>query len=286
MTVEHVNNTCIKTHTQQSGVIIADNTVVDCGSPATHNHDHGIYASGPNTLITGNTVIGSTGYGIQVYGEKIGNDSILNNVITGAYMGGIIVSGPGAAWGGPPATISGNLIYGNRFGIEAHINMTIANNIVALNTVDAPAYFGYGLVLNGIGPGVGQDSIYNNDFYENNGEIHIGDPIGPLNVRNNIFYGSGTAADPVLNSIPAGSVVDHNVYYRAPLSSGVSDLSSTSGDPLFANPGIDFRLGVGSPAIGAGTALDLPQALPSRDLGAICSCITLLRQAATRGRFH
>jgi hypothetical protein len=75
-------------------------------------------------------------------------------------------------------------------------------------------------------------------------------------VRNNTV--SNNADNPQITQL-AGSegqtTVDHNLFYSSNTTVGSSPVT---GDPKFVNPGTDFHLQAGSPAIGAGSATNAP----------------------------
>lgn len=261
LVVEHANNTCIKTEDGEPNVTIRDNTLVDCGWDVNWL-DHGIYASGPNNVIEGNHINGTTGWGIHVYGHDSPGLRIENNVVTGARYFGILTVG----WKG---IISGNNVYGNGGGLDIRGSKNlIADNIIANNT--------QGTNVIGDGTGIifyaGRNAVVNNTFYQNRHEIHVlfstSATKANLSIRNNIFYGSG-AKGSLINSIPVGSRIDHNLYFRLQLPGGVTGHSIVA-DPRFVSPGKNFHLRKGSPAIGKGVTLKLGPFHGSRDLGALC----------------
>lgn len=293
LTVTHVNNTCIKVQDDEPNASILDNTVSDCGTKG-DTLDHGIYESGPNGLIAGNVISGTSGYGIHVYrtDQPVAGARILNNTVTGASQIGIYA-------GEPPVTIAGNVVYANGLGgimvssddgstapgpPSTIIGNVIANNGDPANAGTAGLGFGNGRG----GSALGHQLIANNTFYHNGGhELAVAGGLvtTAITVENNIFVGSPKPGSPdhvgVINVAPAaGSAIAHNLYVNLvpevgngpPLFGGGHSLSQV--DPRFVDvsrgPLPDLRLSAQSPAIGAGTDVGLPYGGTAPDLGALC----------------
>jgi len=262
LTVEHANNTCIKVEDGEPNVTIRNNILVDCGMPGTW-FDHGIYASGPHLVVVNNRIQGSTGWGIHIYGHNSPGVRIKNNIVTGAKYAGIL----SIAWKG---SITGNFVYGNGGGLDIRGSKNlIAHNIIAGNSVGSNSTSNE----TGITFYSGNNAVINNTFYDNKLEIHSvmpsSAPKQPLLVQDNIFDG-GQSGDTLFDSVPNGTIVDHNLYFRITVPSGRGGAHSMTRDPQFVAPGKDFHLKGGSPAIGAGAPIKLKRFQASRDLGALC----------------
>lgn len=264
-TVEHANNTCIKTQDGEPQVTIRNNTLIDCGI-STNWFDHGIYASGPKLVIEGNHINGSTGWGVIVYGHNSPKARIENNVVTGARYWGILSIG----WDG---IIRNNYVHGNGGGLDIRGSKNlIANNIVSNNAVikDARAVGG-GIIFYASG-----NTVVNNTFYRNAGEMQSAlgrqAPQGPLTIEDNIFYGRGSS-DALIGSIPSNSIIDHNLYYHVKMPADHVGSHAIIANPRFVAPGKDFHLRASSPAIKAAVPFTMRRFVASPDLGAICfSC--------------
>ncbi len=302
LTVEHANNSCIKIQDSEPDVTIAGNTVLDCGRPG-ETLDHGIYVSGPGALIQGNTVSGSSGYGIHAHGPVAGAQ-IIGNTVTGAYYAGIIDDNP-------PSTISDNVVYRNGAdGIVvsrqdtslASIPVTVTDNVIISNG-SSGVFLGNG----GGGASVGGQTIANNTFYRNGGrDLYVGggQVTGPITVANDIFDDDPARYfSPYLSvasfTPPGSSVFDHNLYDNVMPIAGCNGPASCDGasydgghslravDPQFLDAALlpvpDLRLSPGSQAVGIGMPLPGVTSGQSANLGAPCSLCATQAAGSSQG---
>jgi len=302
LTVEHANNSCIKIQDSEPDVTITDNMLTDCGRPG-ETLDHGIYVSGPGALIQGNTVSGSSGYGIHAHGPVAGAQ-IIGNTVTGAYYAGIIDDNP-------PSTISDNVVYRNGTdGIVvsrqdtslASIPVTVTDNVVTSNG-SSGVFLGNG----GGGASVGGQTIANNTFYRNGGrDLYVGggQVTGPITVANDIFDDDPARYfSPYLSvasfTPPGGSVFDHNLYDNVMPIAGCNGPASCDGasydgghslravDPQFLDAALlpvpDLRLSPGSQAVGIGMPLPGVTSGQSANLGAPCSLCATQAAGSSQG---
>jgi parallel beta-helix repeat protein len=280
MSVSGANNTCIKDEDGEPNIAIEGSTVSNCGNPYNETvtegtstltnvptQDHDIYLPGPNALVEGNTLSGSTGFGIHLYGSNASGDQVLGNTVSGAYYAGVIAE----AWSvSPNATIEDNTFSNN--GACAWL---YNGDLFALNT------------CNGDGGGINVNpsasvTIENDNVYGTPGSAIVNQGgsgtyfTGALSVQNDIFDGSGTQS--VFNTPFTGPapVMSHNDYDGYVVPSQDQGYSTTA-DPQFVSPGSNFHLQAGSPAIAAGTPVGLPYCGLAPDLGALRYCPRSLR---------
>jgi parallel beta-helix repeat protein len=161
----------------------------------------------------------------------------------------------------PDSTAHDNIIRNNVVHDTGSRGMLIgsgANNVAYNNIV---YHNGLGdnreaINVGGYGNLATNNQIYNNTIYVNNGVcIRLGSPVSTF-VRNNICYHNGT--DAVVRDNDTNSTIDHNLLGT---------------DPLFVNAAAgNFRLSIGSPAIGAGVVMPgLSYNGSAPDLGALQS---------------
>ena len=104
--------------------------------------------------------------------------------------------------------------------------------------------------------------IFNNTFYNTNTRANSGYgaitndwnlQAGALDIENNIFYvASGTPYNSGSNGVPTSAgTIKNNLWFNGSGSTSF-DAAAIAGDPLFVNPGTDFHLKAGSPAIARG----------------------------------
>jgi serine protease len=217
---------------------------------------------GPAGSIAGFTISGGTatfGAGMAVSGS---GTVIANDIFQSNQEG---FGGFGAAIGGNSASpvIEQDLFTGNSCddqflsGVVAFVNdssPTIENNVfhdnpcravnLTLPQGDTPLIINNTMVRNSVGVRV-------------DGRIPSGTEVG----RNNIVADNGIGLEVDFGS---GPTWDHNlVFGNTQNYSGIADQTGANGnlsaDPLFVNSGSDdFRLLQGSPALGAGSAVDAP----------------------------
>ncbi|MBI2300072.1 MAG: right-handed parallel beta-helix repeat-containing protein [Armatimonadetes bacterium] len=107
------------------------------------------------------------------------------------------------------------------------------------------------------------NTVVNNGWDPWGGGIAVDDPdISDVVVRNNLCSGNLTFQLLVSAVVPVGEVtVDHNLVFPfLGVEPGeVTGTDAVQADPLLVNPaGADFHLGVGSPAVNAGSGLGAP----------------------------
>ncbi|MBI2843447.1 MAG: carboxypeptidase regulatory-like domain-containing protein, partial [Armatimonadetes bacterium] len=114
-------------------------------------------------------------------------------------------------------------------------------------------------------------SFYNNTF-DNCGLYAVLPAPGTISVfKNNIISNSENAAF-YQGAVPAEH--SHNLYYNVPnpptFALGVGEVISSSAewDPMYASPGLNYRLRAASPVIDRGTGVGLPYIGSAPDLGA------------------
>jgi hypothetical protein len=145
-------------------------------------------------------------------------------------------------------------------------NLTVYNNIVY--DCNDGIYFGnYGSQLEYVSFVVTNNTLYNNNL----GIILLQtyDHYTSGVIRNNIIAGtrssqsllSYAAYNDITHTDPGGHViVDHNLFYNAAGYSSVNKYGTNyiQSNPLFVNPGADFSISAGSPAIDAGLSDSAP----------------------------
>lgn len=168
-----------------NGTLIEDNVVTDAGNQGIRTN------SGPDIVITNNTVEDSVKEGIYVGSITTGNREISSNSVSGSGRAGIYVTAAGVA-------IGGNAVNdGHREGISAGgaPDLVISNNIVSGNA--------FGGIVDLDGDAVHGNMVTDNGF-------------------------AGISAYPgALPSMIDGNTVTGNGSGSAPL--GVSDLENSSG---------------------------------------------------------
>lgn len=234
LTVRHTNNTCIKTEDAESDVTIRNNFVSDCGQPG-NTLDHGIYVSGPRTLISGNRVNGASGFGIHAYGTYINEETITGNTVSHCHYAGII-DFRGSA------TITRNTVRYNAWGMWLGAGQLIENNVFVKNDVNTGGSHGYGILFTGMGG----DSIIKNTFFHDGVELQNSDGAlrKPIVVLNNTFVGTDRYSQVIApTALRRGDLFDFNLYngIRAPL--GFIDRHPHSANPKLVRLGtsVHFR---------------------------------------------
>ena len=217
---------------------------------------------GPAGSITGFTISGGAatfGAGMEVSGS---GTTIANDVFQSNQEG---TGGSGAAIDGNNASpvIEQDLFTGNSCdsqfdsGVVTFVNgssPTIENNVFHDNPCRA---------VNLSLPQGNTPLVINNTMVRNAVGVRVDGRVPSASeiVRNNIVADNGTGLEVDFGS---GPTWDHNLVFGNTTDySGIADQTGTNGnlsaDPLFANSGgNDFRLQPGSPAIGAGSAVDAP----------------------------
>jgi hypothetical protein len=201
---------------------------------------------GNGNVIRGNDIRNTSMYSVHIYDEdkyhatgeprpKITNLLVENNVIDGSQSrSGIVISG--GDYSKPPIEINGVLI---------------RNNVIVNNSTG-------GIILKGDG-WIKNIEIYNNTIHGNpRGGIrmHQDRQAQNISIANNILSNNGLS-HLYSNGNVRGLIVKKNLYW-APVSvgSGVNDSSPVLGNPRFTDPAMrDFRLAMGSAAIGKGESL-------------------------------
>ena len=201
---------------------------------------------GNGNIIRGNDIRNTLKYSIHIYDEdkykstgelnpKITNLLVENNVIDASQSrSGVIISGGDGSK--PPIEINGVLI---------------RNNLIMNNSSG-----GIGLQYDGW---IKNIEIYNNTLYGNPGG---GIRINPDKKAENIAIINNILSDNGSSQIYSNGKVNHlivrkNLYWNPTfVGEGIRDSSPVLGNPRFANPAIrDFRLAMGSTAIGKGESL-------------------------------
>ncbi|HEY4509808.1 MAG TPA: right-handed parallel beta-helix repeat-containing protein, partial [Candidatus Paceibacterota bacterium] len=227
---------------------IANNTIYSNGSAGPSGTQHGVY---PGNQANSTLTIHDN----EIYGQTNG--------------AGITVK--------QSATIYNNNIHDNSTGISASDNSTndvtyvIHHNLIANNSST-------GLKEESAGAGSVTLRAYNNTIYNNgdtgNGSVKISDNLSELDFRNNIVSISAGLRIVWLNALQTGTVnINNNLYYQpsdsTPFRSVSTELdfagwkalgydsSGLNTDPVFVNPGTNFRLDSSSPAINTGTDVGL-----------------------------
>ena len=127
---------------QATRIVIARNTLHDCGNPANGNKDHAIYASNVDGgSIVDNVIVNPSAYAIQLY-PNADNTRFANNVIDGG------------------ASVRGGVVFG---GDASH---TSSDNVVEHNIVTSTATYGVTTSWGTAGVGTG-NVARNNCFFEN-----------------------------------------------------------------------------------------------------------------------
>jgi hypothetical protein len=244
-TVAHANNNCVKAQNEEENGSFLSNTLYDCGAPASANYDHGIYVSGPNNVIDGNTIHDITGDAIEVNGKGTTGNAITDNVIYNSSHAGIMDT---ASFSGATTVISGNVVHDTVNAVTVTTNMRIDHNVFYDNTTA-------GIILNWSNPSwrsIGPVWIVNNTMYHNTAEIfnsaspEAGDS---LTVRNNIFDDSGIPNAQLYHGSNAPTMdFDYNLYNGVTPPPGSGNAHSIVGNPQFVSPGSNFHVLSTSPA--------------------------------------
>jgi len=201
---------------------------------------------GSGNVIRGNEIRNTLKYSVHIYDEdkydssgerypKIRNLLVENNVIDASQTrSGIILSG--GDYSKPPIEINGVLI---------------RNNLILNNSTGGINFQGDGWIKN--------IEIYNNTIHGNPGggiRVDLDKRAENITIINNILSGQRS---PHLysNGNVTRLTVRRNLYWDpASVGEGIRDSSPVVGNPRFANSAIlDFRLAMGSAAIGKGESL-------------------------------
>ncbi|MFQ5614911.1 MAG: right-handed parallel beta-helix repeat-containing protein, partial [Anaerolineales bacterium] len=196
-----------------------------------------------NKTISGGAQDGGGGIYVDSGSPIIRANEIYQNTIEpGSSGGGIYV---GFASG---SIIERNTIYNNSGGYRGggiyvrQNNQLIRNNLVYSNTATS---YGAGIVF-----WWGDSIVENNTVYANIGDGMYNEGSGSPIIRNNIVIsntGTGIRRKTGTLVVYYNDVIGNAKDYSAVIST-TTDISA---DPLFVNPGVDFRLQAGSPAIDA-----------------------------------
>lgn len=191
------------------------------------------------------------------------NRAVNNSSSTNPWYGG---EGSAAGFyvdGGRYIVFDGNVSTGNDLGFEfasehagkATEDIVMSNNVVYKNRE-------VGLTVGGYDSGLGaarRIHVYNNSFYKNKGwgtEIVFQYKVIDSNFSNNIFFGTGPAAENYLNegSGHSGNVWGTNLWWGTSASGGSLPGLRVLADPRFVAPDSgNLNLQATSPAINAGT---------------------------------
>jgi len=201
---------------------------------------------GNGNVIRRNDIRNTSKYSVHIYDEdkysstgepnpKITNLLVENNVIDGSQSrSGIVISG--GDYSKPPIEING---------------VVIRNNLILRNSTGGITLQGDGWIKN--------IEIYNNTLYGNPGggiRINPDKQAENITIVNNILSDNGSS-HLYSNGKVTHLIVRKNLYWNpTSVGEGVRDSSPVMGNPRFANPAIrDFRLAMGSAAIGKGESL-------------------------------
>jgi serine protease len=217
---------------------------------------------GPAGSIVGFTISGGTatfgaGMAVSGSGTVIAKDIFQSNQ-QGAGGSGAAIDGNGAS-----PVIEQNLFVGNSCdsqfpsGVVSFVNGSspkIENNVFHDNPCRA---------INLTLPQGNTPVVINNTIMRNSVGVRVDGRVPSASEvgRNNIIVGNGVGLEVDFGS---GPTWDHNlVFGNASNYSGIADQTGVNGnlstDPLFVNSGSNnFQLLLGSPAIGAGSAVDAP----------------------------
>lgn len=237
---------------------LIEKNIIDLAGNSVGTQGHGIYImEGAHTLIRGNFISGTSGYGIHLYERPYSNDppgyvrgikNILieeNFVTKSRERSGIIVAAEG---GNVPVNID---------------SIVIRNNVVVNNPLHGIILVGWSEIKN--------IQIYHNTVYGNaDNAIQIYEKVKNVVIKNNIICAKPGKKH--IDNAPNAPdiIVERNLYYPAPIAvKNIKDLNPVVGDPLFIDlDHNDFNLKKGSIAIDAGINLGLPFKGTAPDLGA------------------
>ncbi len=229
--------------------VTVENCVIESCDAAAGGGGGGFFNFGGAPIIIGCRFVGNTapnfGGAIEVFSSNttIRDCVFLNNV---ASVGGGIEFGQSTTASVTNSLFVGNMAQGARFGF--------------------PAYGGGGVVCYN-----GANVTIRNSAFVNNSTNHIAAIDGggglftsnsPVNVANTIFWGNtdlmGPAEASQLKRQGTGTIVLNYSDVQG-LTGALGGAGNIGADPMFANPGAgNYRLGVGSPAIDAGSNAFVP----------------------------
>jgi hypothetical protein len=212
----------------------------------------GIFVGGEGAaMILGNTISNnswSTGDGGGIALNVAGEPVIMNNLITGNLATGVFDGGKNpAAMGGGIAT-------------ENDSNPFIEQNVIINNKADLGAGVAFSVPLGSAGPVFINNTIMGNSATRGFSSAIYGTGFdGPVEFFNNLLL-APSGQSPIFcddSFEPFPPVFENNdatgsgtLFDQCDVSPG--EFENFSADPLFVNPGGDFHLSAGSPAIDAG----------------------------------
>lgn len=237
---------------------LIEKNVIELSGNSVGTQGHGIYVmEGAHTIIRGNFISGTSGYGIHLYERPYSNDppgyvrgirNILieeNFVAKSRERSGIIVA---AEAGNVPVDID---------------SLVIRNNVVVNNPLHGIILIGWSEIKN--------IQIYHNTIYGNaDNAIQIYEKVKNVIIKNNIICTKAGKKHIDNDPNAPNIIVERNLYYPAPIAvKNIKDINPVLGDPLFIDPDHnDFNLKKGSIAIDAGINLGLSFKGAAPDLGA------------------
>ncbi len=210
--------------------------------------NRGIVSSGTNSIFTANSIYHLPGAGMYISG--FGHQVTYNRLhhIIGIHSNGL------AAYNDTSATIAFNqFILGYRpFSFSASTNLLIYNNIFDCTP--------YGGVVNDWGSSAGVIQFYNNVMIGDPGNASVQVGNGPtFYFYNNIIGGGNIGGNIRTNAVEGWNLWTGLCWAQDPRTGytfGPGDVVQRNLSAVFVNAGAnDYRLAVGSPAIGAGTNL-------------------------------
>ena len=217
---------------------------------------------------TNNVVYNNAHCGLKEQGDGGSNILMEGNII---FDNGTTDLDHGIYCPADHCTLGGNIVFNNA-GWGLHLYPSPQNLLVYRNIC-------FGNLAGGIVMAGGSSKIFNNDAVSNPiGLVYFRSNCTNNVVENNVFA-FNTQSDSVIDNgsgvlgDPSNNADDYNDYYPgSPPGLGADVMIGTNelyGDPQFVNAALgDFRYADGSPCIGSGTPIDLPDGSTALNVGA------------------